>query len=142
MRSTCDSKVGENVGYLTTKNLAWLSTPCRPSPVAHQPSNNPNKRIFHHRFSTFLHATLDATANEIKSKRPRLPNNQKSQANPPPRLSLNRSNHNLLMSTVTAPLSLFRSLLREARKVDNYNFREHAIRRVRVGFQMNRNLSG
>ncbi|KAL3787678.1 hypothetical protein ACHAWO_000478 [Cyclotella atomus] len=41
-----------------------------------------------------------------------------------------------------APLSLFRSLIREARKVDNYNFREYAIRRVRIGFQINRNLAG
>mmetsp|Transcript_25589 Transcript_25589/g.54375 ORF Transcript_25589/g.54375 Transcript_25589/m.54375 type:complete len:85 (+) Transcript_25589:182-436(+) len=46
------------------------------------------------------------------------------------------------MSASNASLSLFRSLLREARKVDNYNFRDYAIRRVRVGFQINRELTG
>ncbi|KAL3790364.1 hypothetical protein HJC23_002750 [Cyclotella cryptica] len=45
------------------------------------------------------------------------------------------------MST-NAPLSLFRSLLRQARNMDNYNFREYATRRVRVGFENNRNLAG
>ena len=39
-------------------------------------------------------------------------------------------------------ISLFRSLLREAKKVDNYNFRLYAIRRVKLGFQINRNLAG
>ncbi|KAL7443274.1 hypothetical protein ACHAXM_008830 [Skeletonema potamos] len=39
-------------------------------------------------------------------------------------------------------ISLFRSLLREAKKVDNYNFRSYAIRRVKLGFQVNRNLAG
>ena len=39
-------------------------------------------------------------------------------------------------------ISLFRSLLREAKKVDNYNFRLYAIRRVKLGFQINRNLTG
>ncbi|KAL9189013.1 hypothetical protein ACHAXT_011503 [Thalassiosira profunda] len=46
------------------------------------------------------------------------------------------------MSASGASLSLFRSLLREAKKVDNYNFRHYAIRRVKVGFQHNRNLTG
>ena len=39
-------------------------------------------------------------------------------------------------------ISLFRSLLREAKKVDNYNFRLYAIRRVKLGFNINRNLTG
>mmetsp|Transcript_11583 Transcript_11583/g.17711 ORF Transcript_11583/g.17711 Transcript_11583/m.17711 type:complete len:82 (+) Transcript_11583:188-433(+) len=39
-------------------------------------------------------------------------------------------------------ISLFRSLLREAKKVDNYNFRLYAIRRVKLGFQLNRSLAG
>mmetsp|Transcript_14521 Transcript_14521/g.24831 ORF Transcript_14521/g.24831 Transcript_14521/m.24831 type:complete len:84 (+) Transcript_14521:158-409(+) len=46
------------------------------------------------------------------------------------------------MSATNASLSLFRSLLREAKKVDNYNFRQYAIRRVKVGFQINRDLTG
>mmetsp|Transcript_28697 Transcript_28697/g.38116 ORF Transcript_28697/g.38116 Transcript_28697/m.38116 type:complete len:82 (+) Transcript_28697:61-306(+) len=44
---------------------------------------------------------------------------------------------------MTSPqLSLFRSLLREASKVDNYNFRSYAHRRVKAGFLANRNLQG
>mmetsp|Transcript_16199 Transcript_16199/g.38836 ORF Transcript_16199/g.38836 Transcript_16199/m.38836 type:complete len:85 (-) Transcript_16199:330-584(-) len=46
------------------------------------------------------------------------------------------------MSATSASLSLFRSLLRESRKVDNYNFRHYAIRRVKIGFQTNRDLTG
>ena len=37
----------------------------------------------------------------------------------------------------TASLSLYRSLLREAKKVDNYNFRLYAIRRIKVGYRSN-----
>jgi hypothetical protein len=36
-----------------------------------------------------------------------------------------------------ASLSLYRSLLREAKKVDNYNFRLYAIRRIKVGYRSN-----
>ncbi|KAL3761868.1 hypothetical protein ACHAWU_009033 [Discostella pseudostelligera] len=46
------------------------------------------------------------------------------------------------MAPPSASLSLFRSLLREAAKVDNYNFRVYALRRVRIGFENNRNLTG
>ncbi|KAL3806322.1 hypothetical protein ACHAXA_001062 [Cyclostephanos tholiformis] len=46
------------------------------------------------------------------------------------------------MSASNASLSLFRSLLREARKVDNYNFRLYAIRRVKIGFRNNRGMMG
>mmetsp|Transcript_13225 Transcript_13225/g.19986 ORF Transcript_13225/g.19986 Transcript_13225/m.19986 type:complete len:84 (-) Transcript_13225:316-567(-) len=46
------------------------------------------------------------------------------------------------MSASNASLSLFRSLLRESKKVDNYNFRQYAIRRVKVGFQLNKDLTG
>jgi hypothetical protein len=37
----------------------------------------------------------------------------------------------------TASLSLYRSLLREAKKVDNYNFRLYAIRRIKAGYRSN-----
>eukprot|EP00579_Thalassiosira_antarctica_P007980 CAMPEP_0201882730 /NCGR_PEP_ID=MMETSP0902-20130614/14373_1 /ASSEMBLY_ACC=CAM_ASM_000551 /TAXON_ID=420261 /ORGANISM="Thalassiosira antarctica, Strain CCMP982" /LENGTH=84 /DNA_ID=CAMNT_0048411319 /DNA_START=71 /DNA_END=325 /DNA_ORIENTATION=- len=46
------------------------------------------------------------------------------------------------MSASNASLSLFRTLLRESKKVDNYNFRHYAIRRVKVGFQLNKDLTG
>ncbi|KAL7465432.1 hypothetical protein ACHAXS_005756 [Conticribra weissflogii] len=46
------------------------------------------------------------------------------------------------MSSPQAPMALFRSLLREAKKVDNYNFRHYAIRRTRAGFTANRDLTG
>eukprot|EP00956_Cyclotella_meneghiniana_P004680 scaffold5766_cov64-Cyclotella_meneghiniana.AAC.7 len=69
-------------------------------------------------------------------------------ANPTPRVFQNHTaaagnhpNHTPIMSTI-APLTLFRSFLREAKKVDNYNFREYAIRRVKIGFQINRSLTG
>lgn len=35
----------------------------------------------------------------------------------------------------SASLSLYRSLLREAKRVDNYNFRLYAIRRIKVGYR-------
>ena len=46
------------------------------------------------------------------------------------------------MSSPVAPLTLFRSLLREAKHVNDYNFRSYAIRRVKTGFQANRQLQG
>lgn len=46
------------------------------------------------------------------------------------------------MSTHTAALVLYRNLLREARKVNDYNFRMYAMRRVKQGFVKNRNLQG
>ena len=45
-------------------------------------------------------------------------------------------------TTMNPSISLFRSLLREAKKVDNYNFRSYAIRRVKLGFELNRSLAG
>lgn len=39
-------------------------------------------------------------------------------------------------------LSLFRNLLRNAQKFVNYNFREHAKRRVAYEFHKNKNLEG
>mmetsp|Transcript_16796 Transcript_16796/g.22990 ORF Transcript_16796/g.22990 Transcript_16796/m.22990 type:complete len:84 (-) Transcript_16796:398-649(-) len=39
-------------------------------------------------------------------------------------------------------LSLFRTLLREAKKMNDYNFRSYAVRRVKTGFNANRNLQG
>jgi len=38
--------------------------------------------------------------------------------------------------------SLYRSLLREARKMSDYNFRSYALRRVKTGFENNRHLVG
>mmetsp|Transcript_6629 Transcript_6629/g.9474 ORF Transcript_6629/g.9474 Transcript_6629/m.9474 type:complete len:82 (-) Transcript_6629:159-404(-) len=42
----------------------------------------------------------------------------------------------------TAPIPLFRSLLREAKKMGDYNFRSFAVRRVKTGFALNKNLQG
>ena len=41
-----------------------------------------------------------------------------------------------------AARSLFRTMLREAAQVDQYNFRYYAIRRVREDFRRNAALSG
>jgi len=41
-----------------------------------------------------------------------------------------------------APMSLFRSLMREAKSIKDYNFRSYAQRRVKAGFVMNRELQG
>jgi hypothetical protein len=46
------------------------------------------------------------------------------------------------MSTSTAALVLYRNMLREARRVNDYNFRMYAMRRVKQGFVKNRNLQG
>jgi len=46
------------------------------------------------------------------------------------------------MSTTTGALVLYRNLLREARKVNDYNFRMYAMRRVKQGFVKNRTLQG
>ena len=39
-------------------------------------------------------------------------------------------------------LPLLRSLLREARHINDYNFRSYAVRRVKAGFDKNRDLVG
>jgi len=39
------------------------------------------------------------------------------------------------------PISLYRSMLRNAKQMSDYNFRSFAVRRVKLGFQMNRNLN-
>mmetsp|Transcript_12650 Transcript_12650/g.16040 ORF Transcript_12650/g.16040 Transcript_12650/m.16040 type:complete len:89 (+) Transcript_12650:36-302(+) len=39
-------------------------------------------------------------------------------------------------------LSLFRALSREAKQMNDYNFRSYAMRRVKTGFQMNASLQG
>lgn len=46
-----------------------------------------------------------------------------------------------VMSTKSAVFSLYRALTREAKKLSDYNFRSHAVRRVRKGFEMNREIS-
>ena len=46
-----------------------------------------------------------------------------------------------LMSTM-APLTLYRSLLRQGKLIKDYNFRSYALRRVKTGFQENRGLQG
>lgn len=38
-------------------------------------------------------------------------------------------------------LALYRSLLKEARKFNNYNFRNHAIRKTKWEFKHNKNIS-
>eukprot|EP00979_Chaetoceros_neogracilis_P010213 scaffold2408_cov279-Chaetoceros_neogracile.AAC.9 len=42
----------------------------------------------------------------------------------------------------SSSLSMFRSFLREAHKMSDYNFRSYAIRRVQVGFRKDSNLQG
>ena len=39
-------------------------------------------------------------------------------------------------------LSLFRALYREAKQMNDYNFRSYAIRRIKVGFRTNASLQG
>eukprot|EP00531_Pseudo-nitzschia_arenysensis_P005700 CAMPEP_0116143522 /NCGR_PEP_ID=MMETSP0329-20121206/15498_1 /TAXON_ID=697910 /ORGANISM="Pseudo-nitzschia arenysensis, Strain B593" /LENGTH=85 /DNA_ID=CAMNT_0003638853 /DNA_START=65 /DNA_END=322 /DNA_ORIENTATION=+ len=39
-------------------------------------------------------------------------------------------------------ISLFRKMMREARHFNDYNFRAYAMRRVRGGFEKNRQLEG
>ena len=46
------------------------------------------------------------------------------------------------MTSSSAALPLLRSLLREARHMNDYNFRSYAMRRVKEGFVQNRHLSG
>mmetsp|Transcript_3463 Transcript_3463/g.2877 ORF Transcript_3463/g.2877 Transcript_3463/m.2877 type:complete len:82 (-) Transcript_3463:757-1002(-) len=38
--------------------------------------------------------------------------------------------------------TLYRSLLREAKRVSDYNFRSYALRRIEAGFNKNRQLQG
>mmetsp|Transcript_16733 Transcript_16733/g.31703 ORF Transcript_16733/g.31703 Transcript_16733/m.31703 type:complete len:90 (-) Transcript_16733:156-425(-) len=42
----------------------------------------------------------------------------------------------------SSSISLFRSLMRETHKMNDYNFRSYARRRVKHGFLKNRNLQG
>jgi hypothetical protein len=39
-------------------------------------------------------------------------------------------------------IALYRSFLRHADKIPNYNFKSHAVRRTRMGFVKNRNVEG
>lgn len=43
---------------------------------------------------------------------------------------------------MTQQIALFRRLIREAKQINDYNFRAYAVRRVRAGFDKNRNLEG
>lgn len=45
------------------------------------------------------------------------------------------------MTTRSHALALYRSLLRNANKINNYNFRLHALRRTKSHFQESRHLS-
>ena len=47
-----------------------------------------------------------------------------------------------MTAAAIAPTTLYRSLLREARKVKDYNFRSYALRRVKTDFVANRELKG
>lgn len=40
------------------------------------------------------------------------------------------------------PVHLYRSMLRVSKQVNDYNFRSYAIRRVKTGWRLNRNLIG
>ena len=42
------------------------------------------------------------------------------------------------MSEKRVVLSLFHQMMREARKIENYNFRKYTLRRVRDGFRSNK----
>lgn len=42
----------------------------------------------------------------------------------------------------SASLGLYRQLLRESRKITDYNFRAYAKRRSRLGFEQGRNATG
>mmetsp|Transcript_3914 Transcript_3914/g.5830 ORF Transcript_3914/g.5830 Transcript_3914/m.5830 type:complete len:82 (-) Transcript_3914:433-678(-) len=42
----------------------------------------------------------------------------------------------------SASLPLLRSLLREGRKVNDYNFRAYAVRRIKAGFRMKESAQG
>ncbi len=44
--------------------------------------------------------------------------------------------------TNATSISLFRSLLREAHKMNDYNFKAYAVRRVITGFRKNQGLEG
>mmetsp|Transcript_18969 Transcript_18969/g.26705 ORF Transcript_18969/g.26705 Transcript_18969/m.26705 type:complete len:84 (-) Transcript_18969:380-631(-) len=46
------------------------------------------------------------------------------------------------MATSQAAKCLFRSLLREAKKMNDYNFRLYSIRRIKMGFLSNLSLEG
>mmetsp|Transcript_23703 Transcript_23703/g.35157 ORF Transcript_23703/g.35157 Transcript_23703/m.35157 type:complete len:87 (+) Transcript_23703:98-358(+) len=46
------------------------------------------------------------------------------------------------MSSPSSSLSMCRSLLREAHKMSDYNFRSYAARRVKAGFRKNSLLQG
>jgi len=39
-------------------------------------------------------------------------------------------------------LTLYRQLMRQAKNMNDYNFRSYAMRRVKVGFESNRSLIG
>ncbi|GKZ00829.1 LYR motif-containing protein 4 [Mayamaea pseudoterrestris] len=41
---------------------------------------------------------------------------------------------------MSSPLPLYRALMRQAKTVNDYNFRMYAIRRVKAGFVKNRTL--
>ena len=46
------------------------------------------------------------------------------------------------MTTRALALTLYRNLMKQATTMSDYNFRSYAIRRVRVGYQKNRTVTG
>lgn len=46
------------------------------------------------------------------------------------------------MSSVMAPKALYRVMLRQAREMNDYNFRMYSLRRVKAGFRKNQHLQG
>ena len=49
---------------------------------------------------------------------------------------------NIIMTTRALALTLYRNLMKQATTMSDYNFRSYAIRRVRVGYQKNRTVTG
>eukprot|EP00934_Nitzschia_sp_Nitz4_P000772 Nitzschia sp. Nitz4//scaffold146_size56529//10442//10866//NITZ4_006570-RA/size56529-augustus-gene-0.2-mRNA-1//-1//CDS//3329536617//772//frame0 len=44
--------------------------------------------------------------------------------------------------TSAATITLYRTMLRQAKQMNDYNFRSHAVRRVKAGFHQNKALTG
>jgi DNA-binding response OmpR family regulator len=47
-----------------------------------------------------------------------------------------------MSSVPSSTLSLYRALLRQGQKMNNYNFKSYALRRTRDGFKADKNLTG
>jgi hypothetical protein len=56
----------------------------------------------------------------------------------------NNNNPNLshTMSSTSTSIQLFRRLMKEAKQMQDYNFRMYAMRRIKAGYDKNRSLQG